>query len=163
MSGESKLLRLAKDVAAQYDITLDEAVDKLRENLESVAGPLRVEHVESIQDKNLRPLVASLKESRHTLGLALNAEREKNERMTDMLVHLFDEVVRMELALRGMFEPLKGRSIKERCVVCGATGYPNGKWKEPHQRGHAFCTRGCGTMLPVLSNGAPRTHPRCPR
>lgn len=61
---------------------------------------------------------------------------------------------------RALFEPTVG--IRVRCIVCGISGFPGGRWQNPHRRGHSPCLN-CGRQLTVRLDGSPRKHNRCPR
>lgn len=50
---------------------------------------------------------------------------------------------------------------KIRCLICGRTGYPNGRWMESCLRGHRPCDW-CGRLLIVKLDGGVRVHTRCP-
>jgi uncharacterized OB-fold protein len=53
-------------------------------------------------------------------------------------------------------------SIKVRCSVCGAKGFPGGSWQATHRRGHKPCPR-CHRQLTVKLDGTARVHTRCPK
>lgn len=75
--------------------------------------------------------------------------------------------IQESLAAADMFEPCGGRSVRVRCKVCGTVGHdvllslwPR-CWKAQHLRGHAPCPK-CGKQVPLLLNGNPQVHTRCP-
>ena len=58
----------------------------------------------------------------------------------------------MKPYIGAVFVPRSRLSAKLSCAVCGASGYPGGRWMDTHRSGHTPCPR-CGVMRPLTKAG----------